>query len=122
MKGIEYDTSGISYSTVLRDWQLKALKVVWNSPNGANSRVVYEKVSDMLGDDTISRASIINFLESMRDMNVLNGEDRTGKGGHHMVYHANYDESGFRRLIADTLVHCLLENFPEETRKVIESL
>jgi len=38
MKGIEYDTSRKGLYAVLRDWELKAMQVVWGSPEGANNR------------------------------------------------------------------------------------
>jgi len=62
MKGIEFDASQTGLRAVLKDYQELALRVVWNSPEGANSRTVWEKVDRMLGGETISRASIINFL------------------------------------------------------------
>jgi hypothetical protein len=68
---------------------------------------------------TISRASIINFLEWMRGMDVLAGDDRTGKGGHHWVYRAAMDESEFKRFVAETLLNSLMRDFPEETRATV---
>jgi hypothetical protein len=32
------------------------------------------------GGSTISRASVLNFLEAMREASVLSDEERTGKG------------------------------------------
>jgi hypothetical protein len=31
MKGLEYDASQTGFHAVLKDWQLKAMQVVWNS-------------------------------------------------------------------------------------------
>jgi hypothetical protein len=71
------------FNTVLRGWQLKAMEAVWSSPSGANSRTVHQKVNQALKDETISRASVINFLEDLREMGVFSGQERTGKGGYH---------------------------------------
>jgi len=120
MKGTEYDVSQAGFAAVLKDWQLKAMQVVWGSPEGANSRIVYQKVNQMLDRDSISRASVINFLEAMREMGVLSGEEKTGKGGHHWVYKAAMDEAGFKRFIATTLLDRLMRDFPEETKKALE--
>jgi len=120
MKGIEYDVSQASFLAVLKGWQLKAMQVVWNSPEGANSRTVWLKVNELLGSSTISRASIINFLNDLKELDVLNGDDRTGKGGHHWVYKAAMDEAGFKRFIATTLLDSLMRDFPEETKKALE--
>jgi len=122
MKGIEYDVSQTGFLAVLKDWQLKAMQVVWGSPEGANSRIVWQKVNLLLMEtsETISRASVINFLEAMRERGVLSGDDRTGKGGHHWVYYHAMDEAGFKRFIASTLLECLMRDFPEETKKALE--
>ncbi len=76
----------------------------------------------MLETDTISRASVINFLEDMREMGVISGEDKTGKGGHHWVYYPGLDEDGFKRFIVEKMVVSLMESFPAETRAVSVSL
>ncbi len=64
-------------------------------------------------EDTISRASIINFLEAMRGMGVLSGVETTGKSGHHWFYYPTRDEAGFKRCIAENLLKKLISEFPE---------
>ena len=122
MKTIEYDMSQTGLRAVIKDWQEKVLKVVWETSEGINSRMVYEKVNKLLGSESISRASVINFLEDMREMGVLRGEERTGKGGHHWVYFPAMDEAGFKKFIADKLISSMLTSFPEETKKAIRSI
>ena len=122
MKTIEYDMSQIGLRAVIKDWQEKALSVVWETSEGINSRMVYEKVNKLLGSESISRASVINFLEDMREMGVLRGEERTGKGGHHWVYFPGMDEAGFKKFIAEKLISSMLASFPEETEKAIRSI
>jgi len=41
-----------------KDYQVKALRTLWSSEEGLNSRQVWEAV----GEKNISRASVINFL------------------------------------------------------------
>jgi len=122
MNGIEYDTSKIGLEAVLRAWQLKALQVLWRSPEGAKSVIVWEKVNKMLDRESISRASIINFLEAMREMSILSGVEATGKGGYHWVYSPAMDEAGFKQFIAETLLQKIMSEFPEETREAIKIL
>jgi predicted transcriptional regulator len=122
MYGLEYDTSQTGFNAVLKDWQLKAMQVVWSTTKGANSRMVWIKVNQMLKDETISRASVINFLEAMRELGVISGEEETGKGGHHWVYYPKLDETGFKRYIAEKMIESLRGSFPEETREVIKNL
>jgi predicted transcriptional regulator len=72
--------------------------------------------------NTISRASVINFLESMRETGVLKGDEKTGKGGHRWIYSPAMNEAEFKQFIAETILKNLMRNFPEETRQVIEKL
>jgi predicted transcriptional regulator len=120
MKGIEYDLAQEGFAAVLKGWQLEAMQVVWSSLEGVNSRTAWLKVNESLSGDTISRASIINFLEDMREMGVLDAEDRTGKGGHQYVYKMGMDEKQFKLYIAATLIKNLLRDFPEETKTAIQ--
>lgn len=75
-------------SKVFRGYQQEALKSVWkNSEKGLISREVHKYVNDKL-DGSISRASIIIFLNAMVDEGVLNYTERTGKGGYQSLYAA----------------------------------
>ena len=122
MNSIVYDSSQIGLRTVLREWQLKLLRVVWANKEGLNSRSAYESVNEALGSESISRASVINFLEDMRGMGVLSGVEETGKGGYHWVYFPAMDESGFKRFIAEKLIGSLRNSFPDELSPAIEKL
>jgi hypothetical protein len=83
MKGnIEYDTAESGLRAVLKDYQELALRAIWATPEGLGSKAVWDRVNAELKPNTISRASVINFLESMRMMDVLKGEEKTGKGGY----------------------------------------
>jgi len=83
---------------------------------------VWDRVNAGLKGETISRASIINFLESMREAGVLKGDEKTGKGGHRWVYSPAMNESEFKQYIARTILGSLMRDFPEETRAVLENL
>ena len=83
---------------------------------------MWDRVNAGLKGETISRASIINFLESMREAGVLKGDEKTGKGGHRWVYSPAMNESEFKQYIARTILGSLMRDFPEETRAVLENL
>jgi predicted transcriptional regulator len=107
---------------VLRDYQQEALISVWkNGENGITSREVYEYVNGKI-DDSISRATIINFLKAMADETVLDYTERSGKGGYHRVYTPRLNESEFKTYIAQTMIASLLKDFPEETKTAISQL
>jgi len=122
MKSLVFETAEVGLRSVLREWEEIALKTVWESHEGLNSRKVCEQVNQRLSPNTISRASVITFLEDMREMGVLKGEEKTGKGGYHWVYTPAMDESGFRKYLATTLITVLLRDFPEETKNTIKAL
>jgi hypothetical protein len=119
MKSIVFDTSKTGFHAVLRGWQLKTVQAVWSNPEGVNSRMVHQKVNQVLKDESISRASAIFFLEDMREMGVLKGEEKTGKGGHHWIYSPAMDEPGFKQFIVKKMIDSLMESFPDEAREAI---
>ena len=75
-----------------------------------------------MGADSISRASIIIFLNNMVDEELLTYTDATGKGGHQRVYYMKYGETEFKQHIAGLMISKLLKEYPQETRKIIKSL
>jgi predicted transcriptional regulator len=119
---IEYDASEKGLRAVLKDYQEIALRVIWASPEGLGSKAVWDRVNAELKPNTISRASIINFLEAMREAGVLKGVEKTGKGGYHWIYSPAMDEAEFKQHIARTILESLLRDFPEETRAALENL
>lgn len=119
------DPSKSGFEKVLRDYQIKALKMVWKDDGGGvSSRDVYLQVNkEFDGKKTISRASIINFLNSMCDEGVLNYEEETCKGGVRRIYSPGLDEENFKKYIARSVFDSLLKDFPEQTIKALrESL
>ena len=119
------DPSKSGFEKVLRDYQIEAMKTVWdNADVGVTSREVYLQVNKALkGIKTISRASIINFLNSMCDDGVLTYEEETCKGGMRRKYFPGLDEEGFKKYIAKSTFDSLLKDFPEQTIEALrESL
>ena len=59
----------------------------------------------------------------MKELGVLDADERTGKGGHHFVYKMGImDETQFKRFIVTTLLESLMRDFPEETKESIATL
>jgi len=119
---IEYDTAESGLRAVLKDYQELALRAIWATPEGLGSRAVWDRVNAELKPNTISRASIINFLESMRRMGVLKGDEETGKGGHRWIYKPAMNEAEFKQFIARTLISSLMRDFPEETKEALSNI
>jgi len=116
---IEFDTGETGLRAVLKDYQEIALRVIWASPEGLGSGAVWDRVNAGLQGKTISRTSVINFLEAMREAGVLKGDEKTGKGGHRWIYSPAMDKAEFKEFIAKTILGNLMRDFPEETRKAV---
>ncbi len=121
--GFKFEPNNEGLLKVLRDYQEEALRIVWGSGQGVNSRLVWLHVNEAFeGKKTISRASIINFLNAMVDEGVLNYEEESGKGGYHRVYTPKLSESGFKKALAESVISSLMRDFPEETNEVLKNI
>lgn len=118
---MEFDISKRGLGTVLKPWQEETLRVIWADSGGVGSHYVWEKVNDRLGEGSISRASIINFLEWARNLGVLRGIEGKGRGGYRWLYSTNMDEIEFRKYMVRTMINCISREFPNETRKVLKT-
>jgi len=117
------DTAGQGLAMVLKDYQEEALRFIWeNKDVGASSREVWNQVNKVLKNKTISRASIINFLNAMVDEGVLNYHEITGKGGHRRIYSTKLDEARFKQYVAELVLGNLMRDFPEETKDALKKL
>ena len=116
------DPTKDGFEKVLREYQIEALKLIWaNKGDGMTSREVYFAVNDVLGARSVSRASIINFLNAMCDEGVLDFEEETCKGGMRRKYSTGLDESGFKVHIAEMVLKSLVVDFPDETITAIKN-
>lgn len=115
------DTAKKGLSMVFKDYQEEALKCLWEADDGKSSRQVWTHTNQaLIGTRTISRASIINFLNAMVDEGVLTYTEITGKGGHRKIYAAKMDENSFKQYTAEVVLGNLIRDFPEETQKAIK--
>ena len=116
------DPTKDGFEKVLREYQIEALKLIWaDKGNGMTSREVYIGVNDVLEARSLSRASIINFLNAMCDEGVLDFEEETCKGGMRRKYSTGLDESGFKVHIAEMVLKSLVVDFPDETISAIKN-
>jgi predicted transcriptional regulator len=120
---LTFDPKGDGFSKVLKDYQEKAMKFVWENDTAVTSRDVWYHVNEAFkGGKTISRASIINFLNDMVEEGVLDYDEQSGKGGYHRVYLPKLDEGGFKKAVAKSVISSLMRDFPEETMEVLRDM
>jgi predicted transcriptional regulator len=124
MTVFKFDPNEKELRKTLREHEEIALRYIWSvGDRGAGSREVWEHTREKLGGGrSISRASVIFYLNRMVDEGVLGWRDATGKGGHHRIYVTKLDEGGYKRYVVRTLLESVLRDFPEETREVLKSL
>jgi len=108
----------------LREYEEIALRYIWSiGDEGAGSGKTWEHVNKELREGrSISRASIIGYLNRMVDEGVLGFRDATGKGGHHRIYITKLDESGYKKYIVKTLLDSLAKDYSKETKEVLQAL
>ena len=119
---LSLDSGKQGFDMFFKDWQVESLRYLWRiQPEGANSRAVWLNVNESL-EGSISRASMINYLNDMVDEELLTYTDTTGKGGHHRIYYMKYGEIEFKQHVATLIISKLLKEYPQETRKALQHL
>jgi hypothetical protein len=120
---VEFDTKQEGFGTILKDYQEASLRYLWGGGKDTSSRGVWVNVNKaLMGVGTISRASIINFLNAMVDEGALDYTEKTGKGGYRRLYTSKYDEAGFKEFMTKKIMSKLFETWPEATLKVVDTI
>ena len=120
--GFVFDTSEHGLRTIMKDYQEICMRFLWETgEESVNSRKAWLHVNKVLMEEerTISRASVINFLQAMHEKDLLRYTRKSGKGGYHRVYTPVYDEAEFKEHIARQIIEKLLEAFPDETNTAL---
>ena len=122
MSSFKFDPSMPGLRKTLREWEELALRSMWDvGEDGAICRAVWERVTERLGESkSISRASILVFLEKLEEQGVLGSWDATGRGGHHKIYCPLMDEDGYLKYLLKTMVESMMRDFPEVTRETLK--
>ncbi len=124
MAGFKFDHEKEGLGKTLKKYEEVGLRYVWSmGEKGVGSGKTWTNTNERLEHGkTVSRASVIFFLNRMVDQGVLNYRTATGKGGHHRVYYPVLDEKAYKKHILKTIVESLLRDFPDETREALEEL
>ncbi len=118
---LRFDASRSNLRKVLKKHEEYALRYFWDEEYGkGTTKQVYDYVSGKLEEETISRATIINFLAYMAELGVLEVSQESGKGGYHAVYTVGMGEVEFRKYILKTVIDSMMKDYPEETLSVIK--
>jgi len=89
-----------------------AIEILLDLKEPAKTRLIWELLKD--NGYNISRASVINFLETLEREGLATHIEKTGKGGFHKLYSlVIHDKTELFRIIAQRFVFKLWEIFPE---------
>ena len=79
------DLSKSGLEMFFKPYQVTTLNTLWKSLEPKSSRQVWNMVNNEMFE-SISRASIINFLNASVDLGFLDFIETTGKGGYRRLY------------------------------------
>lgn len=104
----KFDSSQHGLATVFFDYEVEALRLLWSRRGEyLTSREACQHVNEKM---KISRASIINSLNRMKNSGILDYKETTGKGGYRGLYAASMGEAEVRRRIVEELTQSIRKN------------
>ena len=110
---MKLDTGKEGLAAVYREYELTVLEYLFSVDEGAGSGRVWKWVNEesdwAMAGNTISRASVIFFLNRLVDEGLLDWRDTTGKGGHHRLYEMKVNRQEFAKAVIDKFVRKLRE-------------
>ncbi len=118
---MKLDTDKEGLEAIFGKWQVPLIEEFFSGnpmTSGEAYRFLKEKgiktSQGVLG--TVSRASVINFLNGMIDNGLLEYTDDTGKGGHHRIYKMTLNREEFSHALLGRFVNRLISIFPQESK------
>jgi hypothetical protein len=117
------DLSEKGFKKIFQPYQEIVWRILWNSPQQSfSTKDMWVKVNGELNPSSISRASIINFMQDMAEQGLLIQEMETCKGGMRGLYKSKLSEAELKKHVVKTVLDCLIRDFPKETANVLNSL
>lgn len=120
MQDIKLAVSTTSLSAIFKDWQIKVLAMVpFGNHAPLGSRYLCDQANENLREEfsdvslSISRASVINFLEKLRKLELIKGVLATGRGGKRYLYKYHVDRDLFNEQVSAKLIGSLVEEYPD---------
>lgn len=110
----QLDLSQDGLGMFFKDWQIPLVEII-NGPrftetNPLRSRDAWLNTNKLLPEgQSISRASVIFFLQDLEDMGWLSSRKQSGRGGYHDVY--------WKRFPLNEFVNKKLQGLSEKAKK-----
>ena len=102
---LKMDLSKDGLFMFFKDWQLRVLKILWDSHESMTS----SDINSVIGDNVISKSSIVFFLEEAFEHGLLEKTYTTGRGGTRSVYKAKYNENDSTKYISEIIIERLYQ-------------
>lgn len=117
---MQLNTAKQGINAVWKDYEAEAITfLLERGEEGSGSGDVFSHVLFKLSEfgKSISRTSIIFFLNRLVDDGLASYTTRTGKGGHHRVYSLiDRKREAFNNSVIDKFLFKLWETYPENER------
>jgi len=115
---MQLDTTKNGLASIFKEWQVPLVEeLLISEPMGSKEAYEYLGKIGVKGQKelgSISRASVINFLNDLVDKGLLDFSLVTGKGGHRRIYTMAMTREEFAHKIIGKFVNKLIEAFPKE--------
>ena len=103
---LSLDLSKEGLDMFFKPYQIASLELLWSSDKPYSSREVWNYANTQL-EDSISRASIINFLNASVDNGLLEFVETTGKGGYRRLYSAKMSKADTAKYLSNKVTEHL---------------
>ncbi len=118
---MKLDTDKKGLEAIFKEWHVPLIGELFKGESGSGKLYKFTEEHDIRtggkgSSSSVSRASIIFFLNDLVDEEILTYEYRTGKGGHHRVYKMLFTREELAHKLIGQFVNKLLEVFPEESK------
>ncbi len=111
---MKIDTSKNGLEKFFKPHEIIILQILWEKPGTIHtSRDIWNEVNTRLKRDTLSRATVINFLDSMSQLGLVEKEVETCRGGRRGLYKINKTEEEIKRLLLIMLYKDVVKDYSE---------
>lgn len=116
---MKLDTDKKGLAAIFKDWHVSLVEELFERPLTSGEAYKFLEEQNIRAakreHGTVSRASVINFLNKLVDLGLSDYDIKTGKGGQAKIYKMTLTREEFAHKIIGMFVNKLRESFPEES-------
>lgn len=118
---MKLNTDKKGLGAIFKEWHVPLIDELLKGECGSGRLHKFTEAHDIRtggkgSSKSVSRASVIFFLNDLVEENILTYRYRSGKGGHHRVYKMLFNREELAHKLIGHFVNKLLEVFPEESK------